>query len=144
MNEHEILQSFWHNSDGTWTPWSAPGPNPDPSFSARMSPSAECGHWSIFTLSKNPRREVGGWLRAQRQGLPLQRLDLGLQLGDALTLLAHVAMTMQSPLSPAADMPPDGPGQQCANRRHHAYSITSSARRVGLPVALAVVEGIWR
>jgi|EndMetStandDraft_8_1072994.scaffolds.fasta_scaffold123056_2 hypothetical protein len=20
MNEHEILQSFWHNSDGTWTP----------------------------------------------------------------------------------------------------------------------------
>jgi hypothetical protein len=25
MNEHEILQSFWHNSDGTWTPWSAPG-----------------------------------------------------------------------------------------------------------------------
>jgi hypothetical protein len=24
MNEHEILQSFWHNSDGTWTPWSAP------------------------------------------------------------------------------------------------------------------------
>jgi hypothetical protein len=53
-------------------------------------------------------------------------------------------MTMQSLLSPAADMPPDGPGQQCANRRHHAYSITSSARRVGLPVALAVVEGIWR
>src|SRR6266487_2201473 len=77
-----------------------------------MSPSAECGHWSIFTLSKNPRREVGGWLRAQRKGLTLQRLDLGLQLGDALTLLAHVAMTMQSPLSPAADMPPDGPGQR--------------------------------
>jgi hypothetical protein len=20
MNEHEILQSFWHSSDGTWTP----------------------------------------------------------------------------------------------------------------------------
>jgi hypothetical protein len=20
MNQHEILQSFWHNSDGTWTP----------------------------------------------------------------------------------------------------------------------------
>ena len=38
MNEHEILQSFWHNSDGTWTPWSAPGPNPDPSFSARILP----------------------------------------------------------------------------------------------------------
>src|SRR2546430_16583732 len=28
MNEHEILQSFWHNSDGTWTPWSAPGQTP--------------------------------------------------------------------------------------------------------------------
>jgi hypothetical protein len=27
--------------------------------------------------------------------------------GDALTTPAHVAMTMQSPLSPAADMPPD-------------------------------------
>ena len=26
------------------------------------------------------------WLRAQRKGLPLQRIDLGLQLGDALTL----------------------------------------------------------
>jgi hypothetical protein len=87
------------------------GSNPDPSFSA-LSPSAECRHWSIFTLSKNPRREVGGWLRAQRKCLTLQRIDLDLQLGDALTLLAHVAMTMQSRLSPAADMPPDGPGQQ--------------------------------
>jgi hypothetical protein len=28
---------------------------------------------------------VVGWLRAQRKGLPL-RIDLGLQLGDALTL----------------------------------------------------------
>ena len=28
----------------------------------------------------------GSWLRAQRQGLPLQRIDLGLQLDDALTL----------------------------------------------------------
>jgi hypothetical protein len=62
------------------------GSNPDPSFSARMSPSAECGHWSIFTPSKNPRREVGGWLLAQRQGLPLQRIDLGVERGDALTL----------------------------------------------------------
>jgi hypothetical protein len=81
------------------------GSNPDHSLGARMSPSAECGHWSIFTPSKT-HGEVGGWLRAQRQGLPLQRLDLGLQLGDALTLPHNVAMTMQSPLSPAADMPP--------------------------------------
>jgi hypothetical protein len=35
---------------------------------------------------QNPRRSVGAWLRAQRKGLPLQRIDLGLQLGDALTL----------------------------------------------------------
>ena len=35
---------------------------------------------------QNPRRNVCGWLRAQRRGLPLQRIDLGLQLGDALTL----------------------------------------------------------
>jgi hypothetical protein len=50
-----------------------------------MSPSAECGHWSIFTPSKT-RRNVGTWLRAQRNGLTLQRLELGLQLGDVLTL----------------------------------------------------------
>jgi hypothetical protein len=35
---------------------------------------------------QNPRRNVCGRLRAQCQGLPLQRIDLGLQLGDALTL----------------------------------------------------------
>ena len=35
---------------------------------------------------QNPRRNVGAWLRAQCQGLPLQRLDLGVQRGDALTL----------------------------------------------------------
>jgi hypothetical protein len=52
-------------------PMSQMGPNLAPSFSARMSPSAECGRWSIFTPSKNPRREVGGWLRAERLGLPL-------------------------------------------------------------------------
>jgi hypothetical protein len=44
---------------------------------------------------------------SQRQGPPLQRLDLRLQLGDALTLPHMFAMTMQGPLSPAADMPPD-------------------------------------
>jgi hypothetical protein len=26
------------------------------------------------------------WLRAQRKGLPLQRIDLGVQRGDALTI----------------------------------------------------------
>jgi hypothetical protein len=35
---------------------------------------------------QNPQRNVGTWLRAQRKGLTLQRIDLGLQLGDALTL----------------------------------------------------------
>jgi hypothetical protein len=31
---------------------SAWGPKPDPSFSARMSPSAECGHWSTRAVSQ--------------------------------------------------------------------------------------------
>jgi hypothetical protein len=35
---------------------------------------------------QNPRRNAGSWLRAQRKGLPLQRIDLGVQRGDALTL----------------------------------------------------------
>jgi hypothetical protein len=35
---------------------------------------------------QNRQRNVGAWLRAQRQGLPLQRIDLGVQRGDALTL----------------------------------------------------------
>jgi hypothetical protein len=51
-----------------------------------MSPSAECGHWSIFTPSKTHGGKSAAWLRAKRQGLPLQRVELGLQLGDALTL----------------------------------------------------------
>jgi hypothetical protein len=29
---------------------------------------------------------VGGWLLAQRQDLPPKRFDVGLELGDALTL----------------------------------------------------------
>lgn len=37
MNEHEILQSFWHNSDGTWTPWSAPGLGRVKTFSCKRS-----------------------------------------------------------------------------------------------------------
>jgi hypothetical protein len=53
---------------------------------------------------QNP-RNVCGRLRAQRKGLTLQRIDLGIQRGCA-DPPAHVAMTMQSPLSPAADMPP--------------------------------------
>jgi hypothetical protein len=48
-----------------------------------LPPNADIGRSS---LRANPRREVGAWLRAQRQGLTLQRLELGLQLGDALTL----------------------------------------------------------
>jgi hypothetical protein len=68
-----------------------------------MSPSAECGHWSIFTPSKTHGAKSAVGSAPQRQGLTLQRLDLGLQLGDP----ANVAMTMQSLLLPAADMPPD-------------------------------------
>jgi hypothetical protein len=84
-----------------------------------MSPSAECGHWSIFTPSKTHGAKSAVGSAPQRKGLTLQRIDLGLQLGDALTLPHNVAMTMQRPLSPAADMPPDWLwAAMCARFRH--------------------------
>jgi hypothetical protein len=80
------------------------GSNPVPSFSARMSPSAECGHWSIFTprqperLRSAPRPAPGPDAAAPRSRPPARR---------CADPPAHVAMTMQSLLSPAADMPSD-------------------------------------
>jgi hypothetical protein len=35
---------------------------------------------------QEPQRNVACWLRAQRHDLPPQRIDLGVQRGDALTL----------------------------------------------------------
>jgi hypothetical protein len=49
-----------------------------------ITPHARGGQRS--SLRANPRRKVGGWLRAQSPGLPLQRIDLGVQRGYALTL----------------------------------------------------------
>lgn len=48
MNEHEILQSFWHNSDGTWTPWSAPGLGRVKTFSCKRSELEEVATRAIF------------------------------------------------------------------------------------------------
>ena len=56
MNEHEILQSFWHNSDGTWTPWSAPGLGRVKTFSCRRSELGEVATRAFSRLSLCPDR----------------------------------------------------------------------------------------
>jgi hypothetical protein len=71
------------------------GSNPDPSFRARMSPSTKCGHCHVRRpcrpkrKSKRDRPEVRGLFR--RACRPARR---------CADPPAHVAMTMQSPLSP--------------------------------------------
>jgi hypothetical protein len=75
----------------------AHGSNPDHSFSARMSPSAECGHRHV-RRPRCPKR------RSKRRSGLFRRACRPTRLcADAA---ANVAMTMRSPLSPAADMPP--------------------------------------
>jgi hypothetical protein len=72
------------------------------------------------------------WLRAQRKGLTLQRLELGLQLGDALTLPHVLRLTTQSLLSPAAEMPPHWRwAAMCQDRTYVAIAkkITGSITR---------------
>jgi hypothetical protein len=49
---------------------------------------------------------------------PLQRIDLGIQRGYALT---HVAVTMQSLLSPSADMSPHWLGAESARPRPSVF-----------------------